>query len=221
MERLHLRDLHPVTSESWTDAIIGRRRPWGKALRAEEGIDIERRADQHDGVPASGEGLRLAAPRRPREKEETAMKELVFALEFKGSAGPVPGSSNRLRATTSATSQALRSVLKPDGVDRSIETVSGDSAAFESEVEIVGEGAFVESGTITYGKAGRITFKTVGRGVLGPSPVAGLQRGAVIWEISSGDGRLAGAQGLITSNFTVGPQGEVTDDHFVRMFLPS
>ena len=148
------------------------------------------------------------------------MKELVFALEFKGSAAPVPGSENRLRATTSASGQTLRSVLKPDGVQAVIEPSGGDTASFESEVEIVGEGAFLESGSITYGRAGKVTFKTVGRGVLGPSPLPGIQRGAVVWEITGGDGRFQNAQGLITSNFTVGAQGEVTDDQFVRMYLP-
>ncbi len=148
------------------------------------------------------------------------MKELVFALEFKGSAGPVPGADNRLQARTSATGQTIRSVLKPDGVQADIQPGGGDSATFESEVEIVGEGAFLENGTIRYGSAGAIKFKTVGRGVLGPSPEAGTQRGAVIWEVTSGEGRFQGAQGLITSNFTVGPNGEVKDDHFVRLYLP-
>jgi hypothetical protein len=149
------------------------------------------------------------------------MKELVFALEFKGSAAPVPGSDTRLRATTSAAGQTLRSVLKPDGVQAVIEPGGGDPASFESEVEIVGDGAFLESGSISYGRAGKVSFKTVGRGVLGPSPLPGVQRGAVVWEITGGDGRFQGAQGLITSNFTVGAQGEVTDDQFVRMYLPA
>lgn len=149
------------------------------------------------------------------------MKELVFALEFKGTAGPVPGSDTRLRAKTSATGQTLRSVIKADGIQASLDGAGGDTATFESEVEIVGEGMFVESGTIRYGTLGTITFKTVGRGILGPAPLTGLQRGAVIWEVTGGDGKLRGAQGLITSNFTVGSAGEVTDDHFVRLFLPS
>jgi len=148
------------------------------------------------------------------------MKELVFALEFKGTAGPVPGSDTRLQARTSATGQTLRSVVKPDTVQSTIEPIGGDLATFESDVEVVGEGAFVETGTIRYGRAGAITFKTVGRGVLGPSPQAGTQRGAVIWEVTAGEGRFQGAQGLITSNFTVGPNGEVKDDHFVRLYLP-
>jgi hypothetical protein len=149
------------------------------------------------------------------------MKELVFALEFKGTAGPVPGSDTRLRAKTSATGQTLRSVIKADGIQAALDGAGGDTATFESEVDIVGEGMFVESGTIRYGTLGAITFKTVGRGMLGPAPMTGVQRGAVIWEVTGGDGTLRGAQGLITSNFTVGSAGEVTDDHFVRLFLPS
>ena len=64
------------------------------------------------------------------------MKELVFALEFRGSAAPVAGSDKKLQARTSAVSQTLRSVLKPDGIQGSIETTTGGgSASFESEVE--------------------------------------------------------------------------------------
>jgi len=148
------------------------------------------------------------------------MRELVFALQFTGSAGPVAGAEGRLRVKTAATSQTLRTTLKPDGIQAAIEGAGAGSAAFESEVQITGEGTFVESGTITYGDAGRVSFRTVGQGVLGPSGQDGLQRGAVIWEVMRGEGRLAGATGLITSNFTVGAQGEVVDDHFARFFLP-
>ena len=148
------------------------------------------------------------------------MKELVFALEFRGSAAPVPGSDKKLHAKTSATSQTLRSVLKADGIQAAVESAGAESASFESEVEIVAEGMFVESGSIRYGDAGKVSFRTVGRGTLGSSPVAGLQKGAVMWEVTGGEGRLAGAQGLITSNFTVGAQGEVVDDQFARLFVP-
>ena len=148
------------------------------------------------------------------------MKELVFALEFKGTAAPLPGSDKKLRAKTSATSQILRSLLEADGIQAGIQSASGGSASLESEVEIVGEGAFVEAGTIQYGDAGKVAFRTVGRGTLGSSPLAEIQRGAVIWEVTGGEGRFKGAQGLITSNFTVGAQGEVVDDQFARIFVP-
>ena len=51
------------------------------------------------------------------------MKELVFALEFRGGAAAVPGSDKKLQAKTSAGSQTLRSVLKADGILASVESV--------------------------------------------------------------------------------------------------
>jgi hypothetical protein len=147
------------------------------------------------------------------------MIQLVFALEFKGSGAPVAGSDTRMQARTSASSQTLRTILKSDGVHPTIEAAGGESASFESDVEIVGDGQFVESGTIRYGSAGSVTFRTVGRGTLGPSPDPGVQRGAVIWEVTGGDGTFRGAQGLITSNFTVGAGGEVVDNQVARLYL--
>jgi len=84
---------------------------------------------------------------------------------------------------------------------------------------MTGAGTFTESGRISYGKAAGVTFKTSGHGVLGASGVDGLQRGAVIWEVTEGRGQFAGATGLITSNFTVGSKGEVVDNHYVRLFV--
>jgi hypothetical protein len=151
---------------------------------------------------------------------EGTMTELVFALEFKGTAEPVPGSSNRLRARTTAPDQTLQTMMKPDGVQGAVQRMGGDAATFESEVEMLADGAFLESGSIAYGSAGTVRFKTIGRGVLGASPMTGVQRGAVVWEVTGGDGGLRGASGIITSNFTVGSQGEVTDNQFARIYLP-
>ena len=148
------------------------------------------------------------------------MKELVFALQFKGKARPVEGSDGKLAAKTSAGGQVLRTTVTAKGVQVKSESKPGPRATFESEVQITGEGTFVESGRISYGKAGKLTFKTLGQGVLGPSPVDGLQRGAVIWEVTDGGGQFAGARGLITSNFTVGAKGEVVDNHYARLYLP-
>src|SRR2546425_1286608 len=152
---------------------------------------------------------------------EGGMRELVFALEFRGSAGPVPGVDGRRRARTSATSQVLRTLLRAGDVQATVEPTGEGVAILESEVLSTGEGTFVESGTISYGDAGRVAFRTVGQGVTGASAIEGLRHGAVIWEVMRGEGRLAGAQGLITSNFTVGRDGQVTDNHFVRLFLPA
>ncbi len=148
------------------------------------------------------------------------MREMVFALTFRGQAGPVAGSTTMRQATSSAPSQALSAVLGPGGVESRLESLTGESAGLESRVERFGDGTFVEDGTIAYGSAGRVSFVTVGRGHVGPSPVPGWVHGGVVWAITGGDGLFAGASGLITSNFVVSADGEVVDNHFARVYLP-
>ncbi len=148
------------------------------------------------------------------------MRELVFALEFRGRGGPVPGSTTKRQARTTAPSQAWRAVLGPEGVRAVVEPVAGESAVLESRVERFPDGSFVEDGTITYGDAGSVSFVTVGRGHVGPAPGGNGSHGVVMWRITQGVGGFAGAQGLITSNFTVSPDGEVIDDHVTRLYLP-
>jgi len=78
----------------------------------------------------------------------------------------------------------------------------------------------VEEGTITYGRLGRVSFSTVGKGTVGPSPVEGWVHGAVMWAVTGGAGSLAGARGLITSNFVASAQGEVVDNQVARLYVP-
>ncbi len=148
------------------------------------------------------------------------MHPVLFTLQFRGSAAPVPGTEGKLAAKTTARSQVHRTALEQTGVQAHVEVGGGSPARFESEVEMAGPGTFVESGRITYGKAAALTFRTVGQGILGPSGIEGYQRGAVIWEVTGGEGRFAGASGLITSNFSVGPKGEVVDTHVTHVVLP-
>jgi hypothetical protein len=148
------------------------------------------------------------------------MREIVFALEFRGRAGPLAGSESKRQARSTAPSQMLSTVLGAEGVSAGVEPVAGESAVLESRVERFGDGTFVEDGTITYGSAGGVVFETLGRGWVGPSPVAGWVVGGVVWAVTGGDGRFAGARGVITSNFTVNTDGEVIDDHVARLYLP-
>ena len=146
------------------------------------------------------------------------MKQVFFALQFRGSASPLP--SGNLQAKTTARGQVLRTALEAGASRASVEELGGAAASFESEVQITGEGSFKEWGTITYGSAGRVRFTTVGQGLLGPSGIEGLQRGAVIWEVTGGDGAFAGARGLSprTSRWT--EAGAVIDNHVAQFFLP-
>ena len=148
------------------------------------------------------------------------MRELVFALEFKGRAAPVPGSETKRQARSTAPSQTLSTVLGRDGVSAGVATAVGESAVLESRVERFGDGTFVEDGRITYGAGGAVTFETIGRGWVTPAPRPGWMVGGVLWTITAGDAAFAGARGLITSNLTVSADGEVIDNHFTRLYLP-
>jgi hypothetical protein len=60
-----------------------------------------------------------------------------------------------------------------------------------------------------------------GAGYLGPSPEEGLLEGSVIWRVEEGEGRFAGATGLITSNFVMRAEtGEVAEKQVISLFLP-
>ena len=39
-----------------------------------------------------------------------------------------------------------------------------------------------------------------------------------MWQVEGGEGQFDGAQGLITSNFTISDAGEVTDHHMGVIF---
>jgi hypothetical protein len=145
------------------------------------------------------------------------MRELVFALEYRGTAAPGP--DGRRRAHSTAPSQSLTTVLAADGVHVSSKPLDGEQAVLESTVERFGDGTFVEDGSITYGRAGSVTFATIGRGTVAPAPLDGWTTGAVMWSVTGGTGRFAGARGVITSNFTVSARGEVIDHHVARLYL--
>src|SRR5439155_3287691 len=115
------------------------------------------------------------------------VKELVFALEFRGRAGA--GVEGKRRSRSVAPSQALSSVMTASAVEGGVERLTGDEAVLEAEVSIVDESTFTETGTIRYGQAGGITFATLGKGVVVPSDVPGVRRGAVMWKVTGGDGR--------------------------------
>jgi hypothetical protein len=129
------------------------------------------------------------------------MAEIVFAMELRGSAGPVEGKENTFHVHTSGTGPG------------------GEAVNFESDVVLTGE-SFDEFGSISYAGRGRLKFKTVGAGHIDPSQVAGLNHGTVMWSVTEGDGEFSGATGLITGNFTFSEHGDVVDNHYVRVFTP-
>jgi hypothetical protein len=149
------------------------------------------------------------------------MKQVMYAMQFKGSAAPKAGVSGGIKASTTAPSCTLSSVVGPDGLTGTLlPAAGGGNASFESEVTLTGETSFTEAGSIRFGDSNHsLRFTTVGQGFLGKSPDAARQHGSVMWRVEGGEGQFAGASGLITSNFTLSATGEVTDNHFGLIFV--
>ena len=148
------------------------------------------------------------------------MRQIIYALQFKGQAAPVEGTSGVLKAATSAASCSITTSVVDEGLRNTLQPAEGGTAAFESTVTFTGDTSFQESGTLTFGESKhRLRFSTVGEGYIDGSADPSLKHGSVMWKIESGDGQFEGATGLITSNFFVSDTGEVTDNHFGVIFL--
>jgi len=149
------------------------------------------------------------------------VKQLNYAMQFKGSAAPVdPANPGVLNVRAAAQSSVIRSAVGANGLSTNLEGAAGASAKFDSQVRMGAEGEFDEDGTISFGEGNSIRFVTVNRGHVAPSSEPGVTAGAVIWRVEGGKGQFAGASGLITSNFHFNMAGEVTDNQFGVIFVP-
>lgn len=147
------------------------------------------------------------------------MPQIIYNLQFRGAAA-AGAESGIMKATTSATSCTMETIVGPDGVKGTFAPAEGGLAYFESEVRISSPEKFTESGTITFGDGDHaLRFTTVGEGHLGPSADPKHMHGCVIWKVEGGEGQFEGATGLITSNFTLSDTGEVVDHHLGLIFV--
>lgn len=147
------------------------------------------------------------------------MKQVIYVMQFKGGAVPNASKPGVIKASTSASSCNVSSIVGNEGVVGTIQPAAGGKASFESEVTMLGDTSFGEVGTISFGGKNSLHFSTVGQGYLDKSADPALQHGSVMWRVDSGEGQFAGASGLITSNFTLSTTGEVTDNHFGVIFV--
>ncbi len=141
------------------------------------------------------------------------MRQIIYTMQFKGTATP-GAEEGVLKATTSATSCTVQTVIGNDGVTSAFHVAEGGMAFFESEVRMTGKQKFQETGSIAFGEGDHsLEFSTVGEGHMEPSADPTTVAGAVSWKVDRGEGQFAGATGYITSNFQVSSTGEVTDHH--------
>lgn len=139
------------------------------------------------------------------------MQKVVFVCTYKGSAVPSNEKGTELKATTRGESiKALDGSQLPSGM--------GDGAKFESTVIVGDDGSFREHGTIDLGGGHGLQFSEISPGTMVPSPVGG-SIGAIDWKVESGSGAFEGATGFITSNFSVGEDGSVTDHQLTSVVL--
>jgi hypothetical protein len=93
-------------------------------------------------------------------------------------------------------------------------------ALLEARVTLLDGDEFEIAGSIGFGKGDALRFRSMTRGVIGPSPEPGLRLGTAVCEIDGGSGRLASASGRITSSFLVSETGELTDHQLGLIFVP-
>lgn len=146
------------------------------------------------------------------------MRHIVYCMQFKGAA-TAGADEGVMKATTSATSCSLKTIVGPDGVEGAFAPAEGSMAFFESEVRMTGGDKFQESGSISFGDDHNLTFSTLGEGHLAASADPHTMSGAVSWKVDGGEGQFTGATGYITSNFLVSDKGEVTDYQFGVIYL--
>jgi hypothetical protein len=137
------------------------------------------------------------------------MKPIVLSLQFKGKATPMPGTTGAMKASLTANTAGA-----------SAKAGLGQTANLESLVVMTGEATFIETGVISFGGRGALSFSTAGQGCIGPGSgtAQGLTTGAVIWRVVGGEGQFAGATGYVTSNFVVTADGDVTDNQVAVIF---
>lgn len=147
------------------------------------------------------------------------MRHILFSMQFKGAATP-GAEKGVMKATTSATSCSVQTVIGQEGVDGVFHPADGGMAFFESEVKMTGDQKFLETGSIAFGEGDHtLEFSTVGEGHLEASADPKTMAGAVVWKVDGGEGQFAGASGYITSNFLLTSSGEVTDYQMGVIYL--
>jgi hypothetical protein len=133
------------------------------------------------------------------------VREVLYTMTFQGSGAP--DAANPAVLNVASTGKKLHG---GEGL--------ADSATFKSVVTVGADGTFKESGTIAFGN-GTLRFSEAGPGTMAPR-ADGRQAGGIVWRVDGGDGALAGASGYITSNFSVGADGGVSDHHLGVLCLP-
>jgi hypothetical protein len=145
------------------------------------------------------------------------MGPIPFSMQFRGHATWLRPGVIVARAT--APSSALVTEIGAFGVHGQVEARDGAEAHLECRLTFADDRRYAEVGTISFGNGNALRFRSRADGTLGTSPDPHLRQGATVWEIDGGSGTLAGASGLIVSNFLLSDTGDLTDHQLGLVFL--
>jgi hypothetical protein len=101
-----------------------------------------------------------------------------------------------------------------------LDAIGEQGAVLLTELSMTSGEQFDEAGTISLGQDAALHFRSIAPGHVCASPEAGVQQGSAQCGVDAGEGALAGARGVLTSNFLIGATGEVTDRRIVVLFVP-
>ena len=139
------------------------------------------------------------------------MRQIVYALRFRGEASWVGVDGNLLRVVARASGCSMRSWFDQDGLHGEMWDEPGDEIRLESELTITGATTFQEIGAISFGASGdRLRFSTCGSGHLESVAQGTGWRGAAVLQIDDGERRFAAAHGLFASTYVVDAVGVIT-----------
>jgi hypothetical protein len=101
-----------------------------------------------------------------------------------------------------------------------LDAIGDEGAVLLTELSMTGGERFDEAGTISLGTHAAVHFRSIAPGHVGASPASGVRQGSAQCGVDAGEGLLAGARGVLTSNFLISATGEVTDRRIVVLFVP-
>jgi hypothetical protein len=146
-----------------------------------------------------------------RKEYDGPMRQIVYALRFRGEASWVGVDGNLLRVVARATGCSMRTWFNQDRLHGEVRDEPGDEIRLESELTITGATTFQEIGTIAFGASGdRLRFSTCGSGHLESVPLSTGRRGAAVLQVDDGERQFAAAHGLFASNYVVDTSGGIT-----------
>ena len=138
---------------------------------------------------------------------------VTYVLRFHRPAYP----TGQAEPATTASGLGATTSLEGGMFSSELNLVGGDPAVLSLEFATNKDGSmFFEWGTVRFGdaSASSLTFSGVGPGTLGPADADGFSQGSIVYRVESGTGALAGASGLIDSNFLVNLEtNELVDMH--------